>query len=208
MAKVMRYGASTYMKLRDPSPSEAKVELPSWAAQQVADVAREIVAGIRGLGVRVVGDLDSLVPGARRLEPGRWQPMDHARGGRRNDRRRAARQRGAIGQGNPRRSTGMTAAASDELAAGPIADRVERPAGAVPRIDEQDPVRLRATGADGRACVVGIRPQTVAAPLSLRSAGQQPRRASLEAPCGPAARRHRRQDVVVSTTTSASSGIS
>ena len=127
MAKVMRYGASTYMKLRDPSPSEAKVELPSWAAQQVADVARQIVAGIRGLGVRVVGDLDSLVPGAAgssRSGGSPWITPEVA----------AAMTVGvllasgaAIGQGNPRRSTGMTAATSDELAGGPIADALSDP---------------------------------------------------------------------------------
>ena len=61
MAKVMRYGSTTYMKLRDPATEEAKVELPGWAADRATDVAREMVGAISGLGVRIVGDLDSLV---------------------------------------------------------------------------------------------------------------------------------------------------
>ena len=61
MAKVMRYGSTKYMKLRDPAPGEAKVELPAWAADRATEVAREMVGTIAGLGVRIVGDLDSLV---------------------------------------------------------------------------------------------------------------------------------------------------
>lgn len=61
MAKVMRYGSTQYMKLRDPAPEEAKVELPGWAADRATEVAKEMVGTIAGLGVRIVGDLDSLV---------------------------------------------------------------------------------------------------------------------------------------------------
>ncbi len=59
-ARLLRFGAAQQMKRRDPSPDEAKIVLPAWAAEPVTTIQREIVGGIRASGVRVIGDLDRL----------------------------------------------------------------------------------------------------------------------------------------------------
>jgi hypothetical protein len=59
-ARVMRYGAASYMKTREPAPNEAPIQTPGWAIERATDIAREIVSGIRMSGVRVVGDLERL----------------------------------------------------------------------------------------------------------------------------------------------------
>ncbi len=58
--RVMRTGAAQLMERRPPSADEGKVELPPWAVEPVAEIARTIVEGIGRSGVRVVGDLASL----------------------------------------------------------------------------------------------------------------------------------------------------
>jgi hypothetical protein len=67
-SKVMRYGAGQYMKLREPGNDEQRIQMPQWAFERANEVAREMVAGISGSGVRVIGDLDNLtaVPTAGR----------------------------------------------------------------------------------------------------------------------------------------------
>ncbi len=68
-ATVMRFGAAQEMKQRQPAPDEPRIETPQWALDRATEIAREIVAGIRASGVRVVGDLDSLaLPQVSRLE--------------------------------------------------------------------------------------------------------------------------------------------
>lgn len=59
--KVMRFGAAEHLKRRTPGADEPKIETPAWALDRANEVAREIVAGIRASGVRVIGDLESLV---------------------------------------------------------------------------------------------------------------------------------------------------
>lgn len=59
--KVMHFGAAAYMKTRVPPPDEQRVRLPGWAREMVADVSQEMVANLKGSGVRVLGDLDVLV---------------------------------------------------------------------------------------------------------------------------------------------------
>jgi len=59
-ARFVRGGATQVLKQRDPSPAEPRLELPAWAADTVRTISGEIVDGIRGSGVRVVGDLESL----------------------------------------------------------------------------------------------------------------------------------------------------
>ncbi len=66
-AKVMTFGASPYMKLREPDPSEPRVETPQWALDRAAEIAREMVDNIAASGVPVVGDLERL---ARPADPG------------------------------------------------------------------------------------------------------------------------------------------
>lgn len=58
--RVMRTGAAYLMERRTPAPDEGKVELPPWAVEPVARIAREIVDGIGRSGVRVMGDLERL----------------------------------------------------------------------------------------------------------------------------------------------------
>ena len=58
--RVMRTGAAQLMERRTPAADEGKVELPPWAVDPVARIARDIVEGIAATGVRVVGDLESL----------------------------------------------------------------------------------------------------------------------------------------------------
>jgi hypothetical protein len=50
------------MKTREPLPDEPRIRVPEWAREPIADVAREMVANLKGAGIRVVGDLDTLVP--------------------------------------------------------------------------------------------------------------------------------------------------
>jgi hypothetical protein len=58
--KVMRFGAAEHLKRRTPGADEPRIRTPAWALERAADVAREIVDGIRASGVRVIGDLESL----------------------------------------------------------------------------------------------------------------------------------------------------
>ncbi len=59
--RVMHLGASERMKLRQPSAEWTRIETPPWALERAGAIARAIVAGVAASGVRVVGDLDSLV---------------------------------------------------------------------------------------------------------------------------------------------------
>ncbi|MFW6694111.1 hypothetical protein [Streptomyces sp. MAR4 CNX-425] len=47
-----------------PEKDAARIATPAWARRAAAAVSAEMVAGIRASGVRVLGDLDSLVPAA------------------------------------------------------------------------------------------------------------------------------------------------
>ncbi len=60
LSKVMHFGAATYMRQREPSPDEPRVETPQWALDRVRVISREIVDHIAASGVRVVGDLERL----------------------------------------------------------------------------------------------------------------------------------------------------
>ncbi len=65
--RVVRFGATALMESREPSPDEPKIELPAWSLEPIAEIQRDVIDGIRGSGVRVVGDLDGLdyLPPAR-----------------------------------------------------------------------------------------------------------------------------------------------
>ena len=67
---IVLHGAAANMKLREPAPDEPRVETPPWAQERVTDVTREIVEGIRASGVRVVGDLETLVDTPRPARSG------------------------------------------------------------------------------------------------------------------------------------------
>ncbi len=59
--RVIRRGAAALMERRRPDPSEPRIELPPWSIEPISAMAREIVAGTRDAGVRVIGDLDRLL---------------------------------------------------------------------------------------------------------------------------------------------------
>lgn len=65
--RVMRFGGSAWMRTRTPEPDEPRIELPDWATEPIARIAREMMDAIRASGVRVIGDLDGLtaVPDGR-----------------------------------------------------------------------------------------------------------------------------------------------
>jgi hypothetical protein len=60
LARLMRSGAATYMKEREPGPDEPRIETPRWALDRAGEVAREMVDRIAASGVRVVGDLEAM----------------------------------------------------------------------------------------------------------------------------------------------------
>jgi hypothetical protein len=60
--RIVRDGAGELLKLRRPEPDEPRISTPAWAREAAEAAGREIVAGIAGLRVRVVGDLARLAP--------------------------------------------------------------------------------------------------------------------------------------------------
>ena len=70
--KFMRYGAVQQMKSsRQPGPEEARITTPGWAVERATEIGAEIADNIRGIGVRVVGDLAAL----SELPPGLTGPV-------------------------------------------------------------------------------------------------------------------------------------
>jgi hypothetical protein len=72
---VVELGASFRIRLRDPEPDEPPIRLPTWAAEPVAAIARDIVRGIRTSGIAVVGELEALAPQAAEDEPDATEPV-------------------------------------------------------------------------------------------------------------------------------------
>ncbi len=54
------YGVAAALRMRTPGPAEPRIETPAWAIQEAGEVEAEIVAGLRGSGVRMLGDPASL----------------------------------------------------------------------------------------------------------------------------------------------------
>ena len=111
-ARVMRFGAAQQMKAREPSPDEPRVEMPSWALDQVDGIARAMVDAIAASGVRVVGDIELLterVPQPRRRRADRHRAGASGRRGRHDDGRAGVDRRDARGQQGPRRIPGRRA---------------------------------------------------------------------------------------------------
>ncbi len=59
--KTMHFGAASYMKTREPDPTEPRIALPRWAEERIATISREMVDGIKAAGVAVIGDLEALI---------------------------------------------------------------------------------------------------------------------------------------------------
>jgi hypothetical protein len=80
-ARIMRFGAAQQMKLREPSPDEARVEMPAWALDHVDRIARETVDNLVASGVRIVGNVEQLterVPARSPDEPAGPVPIPPA----------------------------------------------------------------------------------------------------------------------------------
>jgi hypothetical protein len=61
--------AADHVKERVPQPGEGRIVTPDWAAKQADELGADFVAAIQDSGVRVIGDLQLLCPGA---ETGQW----------------------------------------------------------------------------------------------------------------------------------------
>jgi hypothetical protein len=59
--RYLRNGVIRQLRTRQPSRDEAKIVTPPWAQDKVAALTRTVVDNLRTSGVRVVGDLDTLV---------------------------------------------------------------------------------------------------------------------------------------------------
>ena len=55
------FGAAGHLRGREPTGEEARIETPEWAVARAIEVGLEIAGGIASSGVRVLGDLDTLV---------------------------------------------------------------------------------------------------------------------------------------------------
>jgi hypothetical protein len=58
--RLVRFGAARHLQERRPGPDEERLLTPPWAVERALDVQREMVAEIGQLGVRIIGDLESL----------------------------------------------------------------------------------------------------------------------------------------------------
>lgn len=58
--RLVRFGAARHLQQRTPGPDEQRLLTPQWAVERALEVQREMGAAIKDLGVRVIGDLDSL----------------------------------------------------------------------------------------------------------------------------------------------------
>lgn len=64
-AGLVPFGIAGQLKARTVDASEARITTPAWSLERVQLIAAEIVAGIRALGVPVLGELSTLVsPGS------------------------------------------------------------------------------------------------------------------------------------------------
>ncbi|MCI0585015.1 MAG: hypothetical protein L0227_19335, partial [Chloroflexi bacterium] len=65
--RVVHFGAAAFMKARPLPPDEPRIATPAWALARSAEVQRAMAGRIAGRGVRVVGDLASMLdsPGGR-----------------------------------------------------------------------------------------------------------------------------------------------
>ncbi|UYM06972.1 hypothetical protein [Solicola gregarius] len=68
--QVMRFGVTETMMRRPRDPDDSRIELPAWAAERSAELNQERADIVRSLGVRVIGDPETLcaTPSAREAE--------------------------------------------------------------------------------------------------------------------------------------------
>lgn len=58
--RVMRHGAATYIKTREPGADEPRITMPRWALDRAAAISDAMIDGIVASAVRIVGDPDGL----------------------------------------------------------------------------------------------------------------------------------------------------
>ena len=73
--RLVRFGAARHLQQRTPGPDEQRLLTPDWAVGRALEVQREMGAAIKALGVRVIGDLDSLADPARVKDVGVNDPV-------------------------------------------------------------------------------------------------------------------------------------
>ncbi|MGN6575381.1 MAG: hypothetical protein ACTHKG_06815, partial [Nocardioides sp.] len=73
--RLVRFGAARHLQQRTPGSDEERLLTPQWAVDRALEVQREMVAAIRDLGVRVIGDLDSLADPALVKDVGENVPI-------------------------------------------------------------------------------------------------------------------------------------
>jgi hypothetical protein len=59
--RILHTGAAALMVRRVSEPVEGRLELPSWAVERIGEIEKAMVAAIAASGVRISGDLDSLI---------------------------------------------------------------------------------------------------------------------------------------------------
>lgn len=73
--RLVRFGAARYLQQRDPHRDEPRLLTPEWAVERAMAVQREMIDSIAGLGVRVLGDLESLADPAAVRDVGVNDPV-------------------------------------------------------------------------------------------------------------------------------------
>jgi len=58
--RLVRFGAIRHLQTRRPAEDETRVPIPAWAVERASAIGADMVADIRTIGVRVIGDLDTL----------------------------------------------------------------------------------------------------------------------------------------------------
>ena len=74
--RLVRFGAARHLQQRRPEAGEPRLMTPQWAVDRALEVQREIVDAIDELGVKVLGDLGSLLDPALGRDVGENLPVD------------------------------------------------------------------------------------------------------------------------------------
>jgi hypothetical protein len=59
--RLVRFGAARFLQQRRPAPGEERLLTPAWAVDRAMEIQDEMVTDIEASGVRVIGDLGSLL---------------------------------------------------------------------------------------------------------------------------------------------------
>lgn len=73
---LVRFGAVRHLQARTPLPQEARLLTPGWAVERACEISAEMVTAIRGTGVAIIGDPDSLADPRVAVERGENDPEE------------------------------------------------------------------------------------------------------------------------------------